>query len=65
MTPNEIERPEQRNQPSPHTVPEHEVVLTETEARSAVPVNRVRYILGISLSLSIVALAIVYFVYAA
>lgn len=38
-------------------------ILTETEARSAQPTGRVRYILAISLSLSILALVVVYLAY--
>ncbi len=59
MLPFQIERTDYVDRPVTHT--EHEVVLTETEARSAVPTGRVRYILAISLSASIVALAAVYF----
>ncbi len=51
-------------QPRPHPQPPESVgghtVLPPTEARQAEKTGRVRYILGISLSLAIVAMAVVY-----
>jgi hypothetical protein len=59
MTPSQIERPEYTYRSKEESV-QDEVVLTETDARAAVPLGRMRYVLGISLSLSIVALIVVY-----
>jgi len=52
---NEASRPASRHPDSP--------VLNETEARQAVPLGHMRYVLGISLALVIVAFAVIYFAY--
>ncbi len=38
-------------------------VLNETEARQAVPVGHMRYVLGISLALVVIAFAVIYLAY--
>lgn len=49
-----------RHHPNPPEMVQGHTVLEAEEARQAEKTGRVRYILGISLSLAIVAMAVVY-----
>jgi hypothetical protein len=48
---------------APYSQPADHAVLSATEARQAVPVGHMRYVLGISLALVIVAFGIIYLIY--
>jgi hypothetical protein len=50
---------EKTNSPGPETKPDH-VVTSGVRARGAVKIGTMRYVLGISLTLSIVAIVIIY-----
>jgi hypothetical protein len=54
--------PEYEDSPSGRE-PSAPPVLNETEARQALPLGHMRYVLGISLALVIVAFAAIYFAY--
>lgn len=48
---------------APHNRPADHPVVSATEARQAVPLGHMRYVLAISLTLVIVAFAIIYLFY--
>jgi len=62
MTP-ETRAPEYEDEPAPLSRHPESPVLNETEARQAVPVGHMRYVLGISLVLVIVVFAVIYLNY--
>ena len=62
MTP-ETRAPEYEDQPAPLGRHPQSPVLNETEARQAVPTGHMRYVLGISLALVIIAFAVIYLTY--
>lgn len=62
MTP-ETRAPEYEDEPAPIGRHRESPVLNETEARQGVPTGHMRYVLGISLALVIVAFTVIYLAY--
>lgn len=62
MTP-ENRAPEYQDTPAPFDHDPESPVLNETEARQAVPTGHMRYVLGISLALVIIAFGVIYLTY--
>jgi hypothetical protein len=62
MTP-ETRAPEYKDDVKPISRHAHPAVLNETEARQALPLGHMRYVLGISLALVVIAFAAIYLLY--
>ncbi|MFM9843818.1 MAG: hypothetical protein ACKVOI_12685 [Dongiaceae bacterium] len=62
MTP-DTRAPEYEDEPAPPRRNPESPMLNETEARQALPLGHMRYVLGVSLALVIIAFAVIYLTY--